>query len=94
MTPAIRQVERRFSSAANAACSDWDHLLNALYRIVEMMQILALLTEPDLRDQISQIAPRFQEEDREKNLTLKLRNGFCRLFEFAHLAITQVDSMV
>jgi hypothetical protein len=94
MTSAIRQVEQRFSSAANAASSNWEHLVNALYRAVEMTQILVLLTEPDLRDQINQIASRFQEDDREKNLTLKLRNGFCRFFEFAHLMITQVDSMV
>jgi hypothetical protein len=94
MTRSIRQVEQRFSSGAGASTSSLDHLANALYRIVEMMQILALLTEPDLRDQINQIASRFQEEDQEKNLTLKLRNGFCRLFEFAHLMITQVDSML
>jgi hypothetical protein len=94
MTGAIRHVEQRYSSAASAASSNWEHLVNALYRVVETMQILALLTEPDLKDQINQIASRFQEEDREKNPTLKLRNGFCRFFEFGHLVTTQVDSML
>ena len=94
MTQAIRQIEQRFFSAASAASSNWEHLVNALYRVVEMTQIIALLTEPDLRDQINQIASRFQEEDREKNPTLKLRNGFCRFFEFAHLMITQADSIL
>jgi hypothetical protein len=94
MTHTIRQVEQRFSSAANAASSNWEQLVIALYRVVEMTQILALLTEPDLEDQINQIASRFQEEDQEEDLTLKLRNGFCRFFEFVHLIITQVDSMV
>jgi hypothetical protein len=94
MTAAIRKLEQRFSSAANAASTNWEHLVNALYRVVEMMQILGLLTEPDLRDEINQIASRFQEEDRERNPTLKLRNGFCRFFEFVHLVTTQVDSMM
>jgi hypothetical protein len=95
MTQAIRQVEQRFASAANAAVSDWERLLNALYRIVEMMQIFALLTDPDLKDQINQIASRFQEEDhQEKGIPEKLRNGFCRLFELAHLTITHVDSII
>ncbi len=94
MTHAIRKVEQRYSSAAIAASSDWEHLLNALYRMVEMMQIIALSTDPELSDQIDQIASRFQEEDREKQMPQKLRNGFCRLFELAHLMISQVDSMV
>jgi hypothetical protein len=94
MTPMIRQVEQRFASAANAASSDWERLLNALYRIVEMMQIFALLTDPDLKDQINQIASRFREEDQEKGIPDKLRNGFCRFFELAHLTITHVDSMI
>jgi hypothetical protein len=93
-TPAIRKIEQKFASGAKAASSDWDHLLNALYRIVEIMQILALLTDPNLKDRIHQIASRFKEEDQEQDLRLKLRNGFCRLFEFAHLLITQVDTMV
>jgi hypothetical protein len=94
MTPAIRQVEQRFAAGANGASSDWEHLLNALYRVVEMIQILTLLTDPDLRDQINQIAARFKEEDQVKEIKLKLRNGFCRLFELGHLLITHVDEMI
>ena len=94
LTPAIRRVEQRFAAGAAAASSNWEHLLNALYRVVEMTQIFALLTDPELRDQINQIADRFQEEDQAKELPLKLRNGFCRLFELGHLLITDVDTMV
>jgi hypothetical protein len=94
MTQVIRQVEERFASASNAASSDWERLLNALYRIVEMLQIFAFLTDRDLKDQVNQIASRFQEEDQERNLSLKLRNGFCRFFELSHLIITHVDSML
>jgi hypothetical protein len=94
MTPAIRKVEQRFAAGAQKASSEWDHLLNALYRTVEMMQILVLLTDPELRDQINQIASRFKEEDQAKGLGLKLRNGFCRLFELGHLLTTHIDAMV
>jgi hypothetical protein len=94
MTEAIRQLEQRFAACAQAAASDWDHLLNALYRSVEMMQLLALLTDPELKDQIAQIASRFQEEDRSKEIPIKMRNGFCRFFELGHLIITRVDSIV
>ena len=94
MTLAIRQVEQRFAAGAAAASSNWEHLLNALYRVVEMIQIFALLTDPELRDQINQIATRFKEEDQAKELPLKVRNGFCRLFELGHLLITDVDAMV
>jgi hypothetical protein len=94
MTSAIRAVEQRFAAGAQKASSDWDHLLNALYRSVEMMQIMALLTDPDLRDQINQIASRFKEEDQAKEVRLKLRNGFCRLFELGHLLTTHVDAIV
>jgi hypothetical protein len=94
MTHAIRQVEQRFALAANAASSDWERLLNALYRMVEMIQILAFSTDPELGDRINQIALRFQEEDQEKGLPQKLRNGFCRFFEFAHIIVTHVDSMI
>lgn len=93
-TNSIRQIEQRFASGAHAASSDWERLLNALFRIVEMMQILALLTDSELKGQIHQIASHFQEEDKEKGLTLKLRNGYCRFFELAHLMITHVDSMI
>lgn len=94
MTPAIKQVEQRFSAGAKAASSDWEHMLNALYRVVEMIQIFALLTDPDLKDQINQIAARFKEEDQVRELPLKLRNGFCRLFELGHLLIVHVDAML
>jgi hypothetical protein len=94
MTRAIRKLEQRFAGGERAAASDWDHLLNALYRSVEMMQLLALLTDPDLGDRITQIASRFQEEDQTKAIPMKMRNGFCRFFELGHLLITQVDAMV
>jgi hypothetical protein len=94
MIGVIRQVEQRFAAGANAASSSWEHLLNALYRAVEMMQLIALLTDPDLKDQINQIATHFKEEDKAKELRLKLRNGFCRLFELGHLLATQLDAMI
>ena len=94
MTQAIRQLEQRFSSGAQAAATEWEHLLNALYRIVEMMQLLALLTDPALKDRIEQIASRFQEEDQVREIPLKMRNGFCRFFELGHLIITHVDAAV
>jgi len=94
MTPSIRQVEQRFAVGARQASSDWEHLLNALYRVVEMMQIMALLTDRELKDQINQIASRFKEEAQAKGLRLKMRNGFCRLFELGHLLATQVDALV
>lgn len=94
MTGAIRAVEQRFASGATAASTEWERLVNAVYRLVEMMQILALATDPDLRDQINQIAGRFKEEDDARDLLLKLRNGFCRFFELGHLVITHVDEMV
>ena len=94
MTDAIRHVEQRFAAGSKAASSDWEQLLNALYRIVEMVQIFALLTDFDLKNQIDQIASRFKEEDQVKGLHLKLRNGFCRFFELSHLMATQVDAMV
>jgi hypothetical protein len=93
-TGAIRQVERRFAAGANASTTEWEQLLNALYRMVEMLQIMALLTDSDLRDQIDQIASRFKEEDQSRELRLKLRNGFCRFFELGHLLTTHVDAML
>ena len=92
MTHAIRQLEQRFADGAQVCASDWDHLLNALYRTVEMMQLFAFLTDPKLKNRIAQIAARFQEEDRTREIPLKMRNGFCRLFELGHLLITQVDA--
>jgi hypothetical protein len=94
MIDVIRQVEQRFAAGANAASSSWEHLLNALYRAVEMMQIIVLLTDPSLKDQINQIATHFKEEDQAKELRLKLRNGFCRFFELGHLLATQLDAML
>ena len=94
MIRVIRQVEQRFVAAAKAASSGGEHLLNALYRVVEMLQIFALLTDAELKDQINQIAARFQEEDQAKELRLKLRNGFCRFFELGHLLAIQVDALL
>jgi hypothetical protein len=93
MTEAIRHVERRYTAGAKAVNSDMEQMLNALYRVVEMIQILALITEPELKDQINQIASRFQEEDQLGDPQFKLRNGFCRLFEFLHLLANQVDTI-
>lgn len=92
MTDPIRAVEQRFVSGDNRARSDWEHSLNAVYRIVEMMQILAALSDGALQDQAQQIAARFQEEDQTADLRQKLRNGFCRLFELAHLLTTHIDA--
>lgn len=94
MTGAIRHVEQRYATCAKAASSDQEHLLNALYRIVEMFQIVALTTDANLKDRINQIAVRFKEEDQESDLRLKLCNGFCRLFELAHLIASQVNAIV
>jgi hypothetical protein len=94
MTDAIRHVEQRFAAGAQNAKSDWDHLFNALYRLVEMFQIFALLTDAELKGQIDQIASIFKEEDQTKDLQLKIRNGFCRLFELSHLLATQVDTLM
>ena len=35
-----------------------------------------------------------QEEDQVKDLKLKLRNGFCRMFELSHLLATHIDGMI
>ncbi len=92
MTGSIRSVEQRFASGANAAASDWEQMVNALYRIVEMMQILVLLTAPELADRVNTIASRFKDEDRSKELRLKLRNGFCCLFELGYLLAAQTEA--
>ncbi len=94
MTSVVRQVEQRFAAASSAATTDWERLINALYRSVEMMQLFAILTDYELRDQVNQIASHFEEEDRTSDVHLKLRNGFCRLFELGHLVATQVDHIV
>jgi hypothetical protein len=90
----IRQVEQRFVAAAKAASTGGEQVLNALYRVVEMLQIFALLTDVELKDQINQVAARFQEEDQVKELRFKLRNGFCRFFELGHLLAIQVDALL
>jgi hypothetical protein len=56
-----------------------------------MMQLFAALTDERLQDRALQIASRFEEEDQTKDITLKMRNGFCRLFELAHLAAACLD---
>ncbi len=94
VTSAIRQVEQRFAAGSRAATTHWERVVNALYRMVEMMQLFALLSDDDLRDQVNQIATRFQEEDQGTDVHLKLRNGFCRLFELGHLVTTHIDELV
>lgn len=94
ITPAIRQVEQRFAAGAAHATSAWEQLLNALYRLVEMMQLLVVLSDNELRSQVDQIASRFQEEDHPADLRLKMRNGFCRLFELAHLLTSHLDGIL
>ncbi len=94
ITPAIRHVEQRFSAGTAHAKSDWDRLLNALYRMVEMMQLLVVLSDSELRGQVDQIASRFQEDDQTTYLRLRLRNGFCRLFELGHLLTTHLDEIL
>ncbi len=94
VTPAIRQVEQRFASGASKGGSAWDQLLNSLYRIVEMMQLLVVLSDAELRGQVEQIATRFEEDDQPAEIRLKMRNGFCRLFELAHLLGTHLDEIL
>jgi hypothetical protein len=93
-TSAIRQVEERFAAGSSRAGTETDHLLNALYRLVEMMQILVSLSDSELKDQVQQIAEAFKEDDQTPNLQLKLRNGFCRLFELGHLLTTHLDEII
>jgi hypothetical protein len=94
MTDAIRQVEQRFAEASARVASPSERLVNALYRIVEMMQLFTVLSDADLRSQVEQIASRFEEEDQAPELKYKLRNGFCRLFELSHLVTTQLDEVL
>lgn len=94
MTAAIRQVEHRFAAGAGAATANWERLVDALYRMVEMMQLFTILLDDDLRDQVNQIASRFQEEDNIADVRLKLRNGFCRLFELGHLVTTHLYELL
>lgn len=91
-TSMIQKVERRFSAGDSQSETEWDGLLNALYRLVEMMQVFVTASDPDLSDQAEQIASRFQEEDQTHDFQVKLRNGFCRLFELAHLVTIHLDA--
>jgi hypothetical protein len=84
-TPSIRKVEQRFEAGDSRATTPWEHLLNGLYRTVEMMQIFVILSDSELKGKVQQIASRFQEEDGAPDYYLKTRNGFCRLFELGHL---------
>jgi hypothetical protein len=93
-TDAIRQIEERFATASGCAGTAVDHLLNALYRMVEMMQLWVMLSDTELRDQVQQIATVFKEEDQTPDLQLKLRNGFSRLFELGHLLATHLDEIL
>jgi hypothetical protein len=93
-TDAIRQIEQRFAAASSISSKPWEHLVNAVYRIVEMMQVMVILSDPDLRGQVEQIAARFQEEDQSVDPMLKARNGFCRLFELTHLLTTHLDEIL
>jgi hypothetical protein len=86
MTKAIREIEKRFAAGSG--------LVNSLYRVVEMMQVLVLLSDADLRSQVDQIAARFQEEDQTPEATQKIRNGFCRLFELTHLLTAHLDELL
>jgi hypothetical protein len=94
MADTVRQIEQRFAAGDGRAKSEWDQLLNALYRFVEMMQLFVILSDGDLRDQVQQIATRFKEEDETPDLRLKLRNGFCRVFELGHLVTTHLDEVL
>lgn len=94
VTGAIRQVEQRFIGASAQAVSPQDRLLNGLYRMVEMMQLFAALSDQELLDQALQIAARFQEEDHTRDPILKMRNGFGRLFELGHLVTVHLDEVL
>jgi hypothetical protein len=90
----IRQVEERFGAASARAGNAAERLLNALYRLVEMMQLFVTLSDAGLKDQVSEIAVVFADDDRTRNLQLKLSNGFCRLFELGHLLATHLDDII
>jgi hypothetical protein len=93
-TSVVRQIEERFAAASSLAGTAVDHLLNALYRMVEMMQLWVILSDPELKDQVQQIAAAFKEEDQTPDLQLKLRNGFSRLFELGHLLTVHLDEIL
>jgi len=90
----IRQLEHRFVSGAAKATTPNEQMLNAVYRMVEMMQIFVTLSDAELKDQVQQITARFQEEDRTTEPLRKAGNGFCRLFELGHLLTTHLDEIL
>jgi hypothetical protein len=91
ITPSIRKVEHRFASGFSKTGSAWDRFVHALYRNVEMIQLFATASDFALAEQVNQIATRFEEEDEADDVLLKVRNGFCRLFELGHLVATHLD---
>jgi hypothetical protein len=93
-TTAIRRVEERFAAGSSRAATESEHLLNGLYRLVEMMQLFVTLSDAKLMYQVQQIAVQFEEEDQTPDMALKLRNGFCRLFELGHLLATHLDEII
>ena len=90
-TASIRKVEQRFAAGAARAVTPWEHLVNGLYRIVEMMQIFAIVSDTGLAGEVQRIATQFQEEDETSDYYLKVRNGFGRLFELGHLLTTRLE---
>ncbi|NWG12012.1 MAG: hypothetical protein HXY20_00580 [Acidobacteria bacterium] len=92
-TDAIREVERRFVGASAQTKCAHDRLINGLYRLVEMMQLFVALSDSALHGRAMEIAARFEEEDRTRDPLLKLRNGFCRLFELTHLVATHLEGV-
>jgi hypothetical protein len=94
LIPAIRKVEERFAAGTNRAGTEWEHLLNALYRLVEMMQLFVALSDAGLQDQVQHIAASFKDEDSVLDLHLKLRNGFSRFFELGYLLTSHVSQTI
>lgn len=92
-TDVIRKIEGRFSAGSQRASSGWEQLVNAVYRIVELLQVFVSLSDSELTDQVGQIAMRFQEDDQTRDLRLKLRNGLCRTFELGHLLSIHLDEL-
>jgi len=92
--PLIRQVEERFGAASARAGTAAERLLNALYRLVEMMQLFVTLSDAGLKDKVSEVAVVFADDDKTRNLQMKLCNGFCRLFELGHLLTTHLDEII
>jgi hypothetical protein len=94
LTTGIRHVEQRFTTGAGTSPAPSPQLVNALYRDVEMMQVLVVAFDRELAGQVEQIGARFKEEDHASEMMPKLRNGFCRLFELGHLLTTHLDELI